>query len=301
MRVVVFGAGGILGQHMRRCVPPDVEAVYTRLHGGPDGDVALDLTHDYDRAAFLSQYQPHVIVNLAGEGRTDVVEADPQTFHRINTIVPSLLAQWCHRHGAYLVQASSQGVFSGASPPYERNSLRAPVNTYGWQKKHAEDNVGAFCEGYCIARLTFVLGMRPHLREGRPNPFEHMLLDDTQQQVDDRWFSVSFARDAAHVLWQIACERGWTRVENIGHGGTRWSRFDLARTVAAAAGIHPRIEPVHHDDAYPNLAPRPLDTHYDGSALHVRSFDENLHEAIDDWRRVLRDGLVDAKGGYAGP
>jgi len=53
MKIIVFGASGIIGQHMRLCAPAGVEAVYVRrtadaLH------VGLDLTAPWPREEFLA-------------------------------------------------------------------------------------------------------------------------------------------------------------------------------------------------------------------------------------------------------
>lgn len=299
MKIAVLGAGGILGQHMIECVPEGVDATFTRRRDTRNC-VGVDLTKPAERMAFLNHCKPDVIVNLAGEGRTDVVEKSPSAYESINVRVPEALAIWVQHHKSYLVQVSSQGVFDGHFAPYARTSLRAPINMYGDQKMRAEDLVIQHTDSYCIARPTFVLGARPHLREGRPNPFEQMLMQTEQRQVADRWFSVSFARDAAHVLWQLALDKAPQRIEHVGHP-FRFSRHELAVVIAVTAGHEAHIVAVEHDKEFPHLAQRPLDTTYAPGCLAINPFPINLHTAIDNWRRVSKESLVDEKGNYAGP
>lgn len=251
MKVVVFGASGVIGQHMRLACAAGIEPVYVRrfadaLHLG------LDLT---DRAAlesFLEREWPDVIVNLAGESNTDAVERDPQRFHPVNAVLPIVLAVWCVNNNAHLIQVSTQAVFEGTSAPYNPYSRTQALNRYGSQKSFAEYHVGR-CTSATIVRPTFVLGVRPLPHVGRSNPIEQMLAGGHQKQVNDRWFSVSFARDVAAALWKAAIDRPG----GIVHVGSpvRVSRYDLACKVGADA------EPVSHD-SFPGLAPRPLDTTY---------------------------------------
>lgn len=280
MKILVLGSGGIVGQHLKTTQPEEVTAVYSR-RSGPGG---VDLLDVFARTALLDAVRPDVIINLAGEARVDEVEKDPAAFAEINTRVPWLLAQRCLRDNTYLVQVSSQAVFDGHAPPYSRDSPCFPINEYGKQKAMAEGLVRESLAAHCIARLTFCLGVRISTTAGRQNPLEHMLLMSTQRQVDDRWFSVSFARDAARVLWKLAMERTPNRIEHIGYP-VRMSRYSLAKLVCTKLARPTEIIPVKHDMAYPDLAPRPLDTTWAYGSLSIDSWTRSLWLAIKDYRR----------------
>ena len=254
MKIVILGAAGIIGQHMRLCVPAGVEPVWVRrsedlLHRG------LDLTDGAARVAFLEGEKPDAIVNLAGESRPDVVERDPEEFCQINTLVPGNLAWWCEENGCHYVHVSTQAVFSGKEPPYGPDAQRNPANLYGCQKHTAEVTVQGCPDGWTIVRPTFALGVRPMPAVGRMNPAEQMLGPGPQRHADDRWFSVSFADEVARELWTIAT--GVPRCEVVQIGGGRLSRYQLADMVNPEGAN----EPVSHND-FPGIAARPVDTTY---------------------------------------
>ena len=268
MKVAVFGASGIVGQHMALTVPSNVKAYFFRKE--PDLFYSgLDLADQAMRDHLLHSLQPDVIVNLAGENRVDEVERDPSKYTTINAFVPGELAAWCDVHGAHLIQVSSQAVFAGENPPYGPDSSRASVNTYGWQKIEAEDRVRQH-HNWSIARLTFVLGIRPLPHVGRENPLEQMLTQEDQRQVADAWFSPLFAWDAASLLWQLALERPQGKTVHVGCP-VRTSRFLVAmeaniERVGGELQIRKTILPVSSRD-FPHLAPRPVDTTWDSSVL----------------------------------
>jgi dTDP-4-dehydrorhamnose reductase len=257
MKVVIFGASGIIGQHLRLCVPEGIESVWVRKEADPL-HLGLDLTDPDARERFLAWQKPDVIVNLAGESRPDVVEREPETYRHINFGIPSLLSAWCAGNNAHYVHISSQAVFSGEEAPQEASTRTGrqvgPVNYYGQQKMLAEH---AVMRPECtIVRPTFVLGVRPLPFVGRENPVEQMLSQAVQRQVGDRWFSVSFARDVAVELWQIVKERPRGEIRHIGIP-FRVNRWELANHLTAG------VERVAHED-FPGLAPRPIDTTYAG-------------------------------------
>jgi dTDP-4-dehydrorhamnose reductase len=230
-----------------RLYQPNVDAEYYRrstdlLHTGID----LTATRDYPLDA-------DVIVNLAGENRPDVVEKDPAQYREINVNVPERIAAWCDQYGKHYVHISTQGIFSGDNPPYGPDSRVEPINEYGKQKAEAEVRIRGF-RNWTILRPTFVLGIRPLPHIGRQNPLEQMLENPTGKQVNDRWFSPLFAREAALAIWQAVMSPAPRQIIHLGTP-VPVSRYD----VAVAAGGQP--EAVSHE-YFVGFAPRPRDTHY---------------------------------------
>jgi dTDP-4-dehydrorhamnose reductase len=266
VRVLVLGASGIIGQHMRESIPPGVAASFSRREPTP-GYLSADASDYTQLNAVFRQAKPKVIVNLAGESRPDVVERDPHQFNRINVALPLALAEVCCSLDARLIHVSTQAVFSGREAPYSAFDERAPVNAYGDQKKRAEDMVLSYADSTVI-RPTFVLGVRPDPSIGRANPMELLLSGNQTQQVSDRWFSPAFAPDVAGVIWEAVLRRPRRRVIHAGVP-VRVSRYDIARDLGLA------VEPVSHD-SFPGLAPRPIDTSYARGAQHYMTYHAGL-------------------------
>jgi len=282
MKVLVIGAGGIIGQHLMAQQPADIETVYTRRHGNEAwGYRALNMADSTALAECLEKVQPDAIINLAGENRPDVVERAPQAYRLVNVEVPAFLAHYCRFNKKHFVQVSSQAVFGGMpegvkdprmiasfSAPYSPTSPRMPVNQYGLQKLHAESEVMTSGAGYwTIVRPTFVLGVRKIII-GRENPIEQMLAPvkvvaegetvAAMRQVADRWFSVSFAWQVAHTLWQSVLAGPLCAPVHVGIP-FRTNRHILASYLRPDLNV----EPVSHD-SFEGLAPRPVDTTYAG-------------------------------------
>lgn len=269
MKVLVLGASGIIGQHMRLCVPLGITPIWARRTADAM-HVGIDLDEQMLNLAVLGD--PDVIVNLAGESRTDEVERDSNRYRWINAHVPYQLALWCDRNEAHLIHVSTQAVFDGAEPPYSQDSEICPVNIYGAQKVEAECRVHKYWN-WTIVRPTFVLGTRP-MGIGRRNPLEAMLEDAEQNQVDNRWFSPLFARDAAESIWRLVESKLKGATVHLGIP-QRVSRYDIA---LLAAPVGATVNAVEHE-SFQGIAPRPIDTTYAEGSWHCRTLVEGIEEA----------------------
>lgn len=245
LKVAVLGCGGILGQYLMISVPEDIEPLFVRKTPSPLAE-SLDLTDYAATEAWLKEHRPDVIVNLAGESRPDVVERDGLAYEAINIGLPARLRVWCEDSNAHLITVSSQAALD-------------PVNIYGRQKALVDSLQS---EHETIVRPTFVLGIRPFPAIGRENPAESILRGDQHDQVDDRFFSVSFAWDVADLIWSAARKRSPGPVIHVGNP-ERLCRYDLARLLNPA-GHFIRRSHQQMADMY-ELAPRPLDAAYVGA------------------------------------
>lgn len=276
MRVLVFGASGILGQHMLLNAPAGVK-VFPFRHAADGLFGGCDLADKQAIVGTVNRIDPDVILNFAGESNTD----SPGDGH-INIDVPRFLAQLCDQRRLRYVHISSQSVFSGDEAPYGSDSALKPINEYGRQKQQAEIEVQKF-KRWTIIRPTFVLGVRPVPRSGRLNPAEQALAGKSPALVSDRWFSPLFAEDAAHLIWRAI------QLDEMGqtiHLGIpkRVSRYDIGK----ALGVPCR--PVSHD-SFKGIAPRPVDTTYDtATARHLMSWEDGINVCKRQWRsRLMRD------------
>jgi dTDP-4-dehydrorhamnose reductase len=286
-KVLVLGAGGIIGQHLLISCPEWVNGIFTRKNTehGPWTSFNAETDNTID---FLDSIKPDVIINLAGENRVDIVELEPSRHYMVNVCLPQTLADWVSRNECYLIQSSSQGVFSGNNPTYSPNNTPHPITHYGRQKVLSE-KAALSIENSEVARFTFVLGVRPFQNVGRRNPLEDMIENSHQLQVDDRFFSPLFAKDCAEILWERVKYRN-TCNEKIVHLGNpiRCSRFTIANDLkhCLSGRIDPVIEPVSHE-YFTGIAPRPIDTTWTAAkCIYKSSYEDGLPSCFIEWSKL---------------
>ncbi len=277
MKLLILGAGGIIGQFLRASTPPNVEATFCRWTPLSPGYTTFNAANVSVVNEEIESLNPEVIINLAGESNTDKVEFYPRAYRDINVGLPETLADM--PDNIRLIHISSQAVFNGFNPPYSPISMMNPINVYGRQKHEAERLVRRR-GNVNIIRPTFVLGVRPDPTIGRQNPIEAML-SGQRKQVSDRYFSVSFAPDVAHCIWQAALHPDSRRIIHAGIP-YRTSRYQIACDL----GLD--VEPVSHDD-FPGLAPRPVDTTYAEGEYRI-GYAEGLAACRAAWE--AREGVA---------
>ena len=285
-KVVVIGAGGIIGQHMMVNKPNWADAQFTRRIGG-DQWTQLNVGSD-DIISWLDKNKPDVIVNLAGQNIVDSVEENPEEYIHINVELPIILAKWAYRNNKYLIQVSTQGIFSGENAEYTPESEPHPITWYGKQKSLAEKLVLLY-PNVEIARLTFVIGIRPFQNIGRKNPLESILEQRKQVQVNDRFFSPVFAEDAAIVLWDRVDSAGESN-EKIIHIGNpiKCTRFSLANDLKTVSDgkLDIEIEAVSYTHFISDV-PRPRDTTWKkGYTLYKTEYMDGLKSCYLQWERI---------------
>ena len=291
-KVVVIGAGGIVGQHMMVNKPEWADATFTRREGYLEWS-QLNVGED-DIEAWLDANSPDVIINLAGQNVVDAVEQNPDESIHVNVKLPLTLATWVSDNNKKLIQVSTQGIFSGENANYNTNSKPHPITWYGKQKALAEKLIISH-DNVKIVRLTFVIGVRPFQDVGRKNPLEIMMEQKEQLQVDDRFFSPVFAYDAAMILWDTALhfEESDQKIIHIGNP-IKCSRFSLASDIKTASNgkLDTEIKPVSYTYFTSNVA-RPKDTTWeDGTSLYITDYMYGLEKCYLEWETInneLRD------------
>jgi dTDP-4-dehydrorhamnose reductase len=163
VKVLVFGADGMLGHQMVQRLAPSHEVVATvrkppnaivmaalkgaRLITGVDVRLprALDLVVDE---------QPHAVVNAAGIVKQREAAMDSVESIQVNGLFPHQLAGVCRQADARLIQISTDCVFSGVRGDYREEDTPDPVDLYGRTKL-----VGEVSGPGCLTIRTSMIGL----------------------------------------------------------------------------------------------------------------------------------------------
>lgn len=246
MRWLVTGAAGMLGR--------DVVAVLDGADVTALGRAGLDVT---EAAAVDDAVRGHdVVVNAAAWTDVDGAESAEAAATAVNGTGPANLAAACARHGARLVQVSTDYVFDGtASAPYPEDAPTAPRSAYGRSKLAGEQAVlSTLPDAGYVVRTAWLYG--EHGRNFVATMARLAGERDTLDVVDDQRGQPTWSLDLAQRVVDLVRADAPAGVYHATNSGeTTW--FGLARAVFAQLGLDPeRVRPTT-TDKFPRPAPRP--------------------------------------------
>jgi len=280
MQVLVTGANGQLGTELVDLygARADDEVLGVDL---PD----LDITASDSVASSFSSFSPDVVINCAAWTAVDAAEENEDSALIVNGDGPRVLAQACRDAGAWLVQVSTDYVFScAATSPYDEVATPDPRSAYGRTKLVGEIAVQEeLPDAHYIVRTAWLYG-----HEGNNFVKTMMRLEserDTIDVVDDQIGQPTYAADLAAQIVSLVDARP---VAGIFHGTNsgQVSWFGFTQEIFRLIGADPsRVHPVTSEQ-FVRPAPRPA-----YSVLgHDRWAEVGLTE-MRDWRAAIAEAI----------
>jgi dTDP-4-dehydrorhamnose reductase len=275
MRVVIFGAGGMLGHDLVQQAPKDVE-VRAFTHAD------VDVTNSEALLKVLSNVQPAVLMNAAAYTQVDRAETDQELAFSVNGTAVGNLGRLAAARGIRVVHVSTDYVFDGSTnTPYSEHSEPNPINVYGASKLAGEQALresGAAC---LIVRSQWLFGLT-----GKSFPrtmWERAHAGTATRVVDDQFGRPTYTKDLARSLWRLTISEtvGLRHVANRSEA----SWFDVAKHVFQRANKTNLLSACASKD-YPTAARRPR-----YSVLDLNAFEEE-NGGLRSWRDALDEFLT---------
>jgi dTDP-4-dehydrorhamnose reductase len=249
LRWLVTGAKGMLGTDLLAVL---AEAGIEQVTAADLPE--LDIT---DAAAVDTAVAGHdIVVNVAAWTAVDAAEEKEAAAFAVNAVGPSYLARACARHGARMMQVSTDYVFSGdADKPYAEDAPVAPRSAYGRTKAAGEWAVRAEVpDRHWIVRTAWLYGahgpsfaaVMARLQRER----------ETVDVVDDQRGQPTWSADLARAMLSlVAAGAPFGTYHGTSSGECTW--YEYARLVFELAGADPgRVRPTT-SEAFVRPAPRP--------------------------------------------
>jgi dTDP-4-dehydrorhamnose reductase len=278
MRVLIFGASGLLGQELMRHWHGD------ELVGLGSKDADIRDAHSVNEV--VEKSRPDWIVLSAAYTNVDDCETHAELALAVNRDGPMNVAHTAQRIGAKLLFVSSDYVFDGKkTTPYESHDRRNPQSVYGRSKAEAEIQLLEILPDVCIARTSWLFGTG-----GKCFPDTILKLAasrPTLEVVSDQRGDPTYSVDLAKAIIEL-CRAGAGGIVHVTNAGA-CSWFEFARAIVEGAGLATEVRPVStHQMARP--APRPP-----YSVLSPRSL-QRYGISMATWQDALRRYLQERKG-----
>lgn len=245
MRILVFGASGLLGKAlMRQWSGDEVTGFSSR-----DADI-----RNPDRVQELvQQARPDWIVLAAAYTDVDGCESNRELAFSVNRDGAVNVRKAALSVGARLLFLSSDYVFDGKkTTPYETGDPRNPQSVYGKTKAEAEISLLELDPNCCIARTSWLFGSG-----GKCFPDTILRLAASRPALDvvnDQRGCPTYAEDLAPAIIQLCRKNASGIVHATNSGDCTW--FEFAKHIVQLAGLNTGVRPVSSEQM-PRPAPRP--------------------------------------------
>ena len=160
MKVLVFGAGGMLGQDFLRAA----RLANHRVTGLARSEA--DVTDPGAVARAVESEGPDAVVNCAAYTNVDGAEAESGEARRVNADGARNVALAAAEVGASVLYPSSDYVFDGSKgAPYVESDEPSPLSSYGASKLAGEVETSAVNPRHFIVRSSCLLYTSPSPRD----------------------------------------------------------------------------------------------------------------------------------------
>lgn len=279
MKILLFGAGGLLGRHLRQEMLG--HDLYAPTHA--EADITDDMCIDR-----LFGQPWDAVINAAAVCDFDACENDPEGTAQVNLAAPLHLARRCADAGALFVQFSSDYVFGGdKDSPLTEDDVPAPLSAYGSQKAYLEKELSRRYPGALVLRLSWLYGTGGRtFMSLLPQLFSEK---QSLRIASGKHGNCLYARDAAQWIHRLV-QSGATGLFNlVNEGCTSWEEF--SRTTLGRMGAMGfattcvEIHEVPYAQMGPNWSKRPRRSCLDGSKLRTAfpPGPRRWEDALDDF------------------
>jgi len=273
MRVLIFGATGMLGKAlMRRWSGDEVIGL---------GSSQADIRVPEQVSSAVRQAQPAWIVLAAAYTDVDGCDINPSVAKAVNTQGAINVTQAAAEAGARLLFVSTDYVFDGRkTTAYEADDPRQPINVYGKCKAEAEERIVGILPGCCIARTSWLFGPG-----GKCFPDTILKLAATRPEIDvvnDQRGCPTYTFDLADAIIKLCRSGACGIIHCTNSGECTW--YEFAAEILRHAGSQTQVRPTT-SERFVRPAERPKYSALSPASLTACGI------SMRDWQRTVPDYL----------
>lgn len=245
MKLVITGAGGMLGKALASCL----ETRDHQVKGYPKEQ--LDVTNYHQVMEILLNDRPELVIHAAAYTKVDQAESEPDLAYLINGYGTENIAVACSKLNIPMLYVSSDYVFDGEqNRPYQPWDQTRPLSVYGKTKLAGERAVLHHLSQFYIVRTSWLYG--PNGRNFVDTIHQMALEGKPLRVVSDQWGSPTCTLTLSETIADLIVTKRWGIYHGTDGGTTNWC--DFARQIVT--GMNITVTPTETKD-FPRPATRP--------------------------------------------
>ena len=270
MRVLIFGANGMLGQ--------DLLPAFAGHDAIGLGSLDADLRDAPRILEVVQKARPEWTILSAAYADVDGCEGNPERAFAVNRDGAINVANAALQTRSRLLFVSTDYVFDGTkNAPYEIDDRRNPINVYGRSKAEAETGLLEILPDCCIVRTSWLFG-----KGGKCFPDTILKLAKTRAEirvVNDQRGCPSYTVDLARAICELTARKAEGIVHATNRGNCSW--YEFAHEILAAKNSSTIVQPTTTAE-FPRPAKRPAYSTLSDASL------SNLGLELPPWQDALQ-------------
>lgn len=218
MKLLVTGAGGMLGQALSACLQ-------SRGHNvGSVPKERLDVTNYAQCLEVIEEQAPDLIIHCGAYTKVDQAESEPNLAYHINGYGTENLAVACNIFKKPMLYFSSDYVFDGEqNQPYTPWDATRPLSIYGKSKLAGEKAVQRHLQRFYIVRTSWLYGPNG---KNFVDTISSMANDrKTLRVVSDQFGSPTCTLSLSETVADLIATGRWGVYHGTDDGVTNWYEF----------------------------------------------------------------------------
>ena len=157
MRIVIFGASGLLGTALMKELSISHKVIGTFNDNKKEGLVHLDATDYFQVESILLKHRPEIVIDAIGIPNVGLCEEKPLLAERINHLTAKNISQACKKIDAKIIFISSSQIYGNGDGNYSESDSPSPSTIYAKTKLGGEEEISKL-ENSIILRPEFIYG-----------------------------------------------------------------------------------------------------------------------------------------------
>jgi dTDP-4-dehydrorhamnose reductase len=271
MKLLVTGAGGMLGQALVPCL----EARDHQVINLPKEK--LDVTHFNQVLETVEEEKPDLIIHCAAYTKVDQAESEPGLAYLINGYGTENMVIASNRFNVPILYVSSDYVFDGEQKtPYTTWDRTRPLSVYGKSKLAGEKAVQRHLTQFYIVRTSWLYGPNG---KNFVDTIQTMAKErDTLRVVSDQIGTPTCTLSLSETIADLIPTGRWGIYHAADDGVTSW--YEFAREIVKDTAV--KVEPIETKD-FPRPATRPK-----YSVLDKTTTVQTIGRELPDWKESLK-------------
>ncbi|MBX9687702.1 MAG: dTDP-4-dehydrorhamnose reductase [Candidatus Obscuribacterales bacterium] len=270
MKVLITGAGGMLGRALSSCL----ETREHEVKGFPRE--ALDVTNFHQVMEVVLNEKPELVIHAGAYTKVDQAESEPDLAYLINGYGTENIAVACSRLDIPMLYVSTDYVFDGESTrPYHPWDSTGPISVYGKTKLAGERAVRNLLNKFYIVRTSWLYG--PNGRNFVDTIHQMATDGKVLRVVSDQFGSPTCTLTLSETIADLIMTKRWGVYHGTDGGVTNW--YEFAKEIVQDMRVP--VQPIATKDM-PRPATRPK-----YSVLDNTSLIHTIEREMVPWKEAL--------------